>query len=1032
MKRTIYLFGLLACMASCADEQPFDAEQQTDSEIRVGEKVEFATNVPRVGLTRAVGVDNILLKQYKCINDDYQLTLTMWEEGESDHVGQCNYVPETVGVNSDQSAIYDEEGTLKVDKQQGQKELVWHSNVKKYAFEATAGSEEVSNDQSTATLMLAQDRLHGYAFSPVLHEEGIGNDVIGKPNYHTSREWYQLNKQWHDAEGLMMPQSDYKKVPLFLQHERAWITIILRAGKGVNRESVLAHIDSENPEVFNPNVVGHIYSYKSQVGSDPVVTDVDHPLVGESLVEYSENDKARNLRYDAIVEPYDYTKNPKDDKIAAISVSKLNFSFYASNDQYFNKPEGSSEHNAYKEMYNLTAGKHLVIEATLTSERIVFITAIIEDWTDRIVSTICDDYGQNGEPEVIVSREQLLSFLQSNRNKAGNVAIISAQELDLDKKVTPGATSADAPKIEDDPWTRYNTLELHASLNMAGATFRTSGRLFETIKSTGNLINGTIVMTNNSESPVDAAIAEKNEGGTIERISVSVGNKQAYATKAGMVVENNGSIQNCHSYLPVVGRDGTDYVGGIAAISKSAVEGVVPTIDGCTVSARVKCDKAALSVKGGGIVGQAEGRVTNNTFDYGITLLQDPERFKNIVAATVGTADLTSKYNNQWPTIADNEMIGASKFTIVNASDAKYDNVLDCQEELAELLTTKYNKRPDGTRVYKYRISDSFTVEASNEAASWRYGKDIEIDPKSQDPHSDGNLYCELDGNNKTITLTGTREVSIPIAFTGQTPSASKTLETAPMLFSNITGSVHDLNISVKKPVIATPSQNDEGKYDAIDAIAPLAYAVSGSNASVRNVTVIMDASTYVQATSPAGLVCWVNNGATVENCRVKGDVVTWVPDNNNVSEDQTTEATRLAGGIVAMACTGMIKDCLYVPLSKNTLQKAAASGNMTIYYGGILGGTATVDGDDAPRISIIDCTSEFVYEDNTNSRYGSILGRSTYVSGNVTMTGTATEDPNKCQGNWWTGRGVGAYEMSIETVIGKRNAVKPTSGENF
>ena len=129
-----------------------------------------------------------------------------------------------------------------------------------------------------------------------------------------------------------------------------------------------------------------------------------------------------NLRYDAYVDPYDFLNNPKD-RIAAISLSGMNFSFYSSNDGKFQSTLDADKE--YMQAYNLTAGKHLIIEATLTSERIVFITAWIEDWKEIITTTICDDYGQNGDPILIENEEQLKDFL-TNTDKNNVEVIVNA------------------------------------------------------------------------------------------------------------------------------------------------------------------------------------------------------------------------------------------------------------------------------------------------------------------------------------------------------------------------------------------------------------------------------------------------------------------------------------------------------------------------------------------------------------------------------------------------------------------------------
>lgn len=1022
MKKFIsVIFALFVLFSSCKDEQVLVQEPVSDAEIAEGEKVMFTSSTLRRSGTRAI--NTTLLNDYQTISDDYKLTITMLEEGKAQPVGTCVYLPKSIrgGEGENLQITYDAEGTL-VPETEGE-ELYWSSNVKKYAFEVTAGTTTLEADQSTPEKLLLQDRLHGYAFSPVTHPENIGDDKIDAPNYHTSRDWYQLNKEWHDEEGVMKQPLDYKKIPLFLQHERAWVTVILKAGKGVRRESVLAHPTGTSE--FNQNVeVNFFGQYQTDAENNrvPSVT-ITKPLVSAHSVEYKIADSngpvetVPNLRYDAIVEPYNYLENPKDDKIAGISLSGLNFSFYASNDENYNK-QTDDDAIAHMQAYNLTAGKHLIIEATLSSQRIVFITAHIEDWEEVITSTICDDYGQNGDPIVITSRKELLDFLNDpDANRAGNVAVISAVELDLDKEVNADKTTS------DDLWSQstYQNFELKATLNLAGARLETSGRLFKSMASTANLINGTVVMKNTT--PVMSAIAETNEG-TIERVNVLVYNK-ATASRAGMVETNHGMIHDCHSAMPVDGVEGSGsaiYVGGIAAqsIVKSG-SGTSPMIDGCVVTARVK---GATGVYGGGIVGLAEGRLTNNTFDYGISLLQSPEYFKNIVAATPESAALSAS-DNSWPTIAENSLAGD------NISSAIYDNVLDSQVELEALLTFTYNKpaKEDGTP-YRYRISDNFVVMAD----TWDYGMDNE-NYNSQDGHCNGNIYCELYGNNKTITLDGSQSSTVPIpsAYNADNiPTTYDQMRTAHMLFSNITGLVQDLTIELAQPLIATPgiSTTEEGHLNATDAIAPLAYSVRGGRVSNVKVKVKDQSGAYVQSATPAGLVCWATDGGVVENCQVDVPVLTWMPKSDN------TEATRYAGGIVACACVATIKNCIYYTSSDKTLRPAEGSGTLKTYFGGILGATAQKVKSDDPRVSIIDCASKYAYPDETDNMHGSILGLATYEKYNVKYSGTVIDEdnPNKCQGNWWQFRGIGTRlnGTTIEGVIGRCNSVDPTQNDNF
>ena len=179
----------------------------------------------------------------------------------------------------------------------------------------------------------------------------------------------------------------------------------------------------------------------------------------------------------------------------------------------------------------------------------------------------------------------------------------------------------------------------------------------------------------------------KNNSGVINLVSVNAAST-ATATVAGLVDNNDkGIITNCSSNLHVYGDGieykGKKYVGGIAGVSHSQTEGnaIIAAIDGCKVDARVD---GTNDVYGGGIAGYADGQVSKNTFEYGITLLQDKKRFKNIVAdySKEGTVSIAG---NSWST-KDTTNI-CDDVTFVNNYTNPYDAVIDRQSELAEALT---------------------------------------------------------------------------------------------------------------------------------------------------------------------------------------------------------------------------------------------------------------------------------------------------------------------------------------------------------
>lgn len=1025
MKRLYYILFTLLGLVSCTDNASF--LDDSNIEFESGEKVVFTTNVPNLTnvATRAYTPNNELLKGYSTICDAYTLSVKMYQEGNDTELGTCTYKP----VVNEETKNYDADGLLKAEPADGEKEFFWESNVKKYAFEATAGTEVLDVDQSTREKWFAQDRLHGYAFAPLLDEEQKGVDNLNEKNFHTNKEWGAMNKAWReaDANNEMHSASDFKQIPLFLQHQRSWITIVLKAGNGVSRDA----LKFENAQ---KNVGVSFFNYVD--GQEPTV--MDKPFLTKATVNYDKDkngdvqEGAETTAFNVIVEPHNYSgDNAAKDKIAAISISGLKFSFYASNDEkYTTNTEASEEQKLAMAAYNLTPGKHLTITATLTTDRIVFITAWIEDWTEIATTTICDDYGQNGDPILINSRADLINFLDSETdNKSGNVAIVVAPVIDLDKNITTtyyveGDEIPEGKKVgdiktettSDDPWSTYADKTLKATLNMAGAKFTTSSQMLNTIESSGSIINGTVVVNGN----VPTAIASTNKG-TLERINV-IPTGASNASKAGLVVENNGTIYQCTSTLPVYGTEENAYLGGIAAESKS-LGTTMAVIDACTVNASVKgTDKIKAA---GGIVGLADGRVTNNVNEYGITLLQGTQ-YKNIIGAKAEQTLRAS--NNSWPTTAVNTFDGDGANANANTS-AKYNNVLDCQDELKALLNLTNNVKDK-----KYRIAASFTVNSQD----WKRTDNTLVgqqhdDIATHDEFSNGNLYCELDGNNKTITLDGTAPVLIPTAEDKGKATANESKTTSAMLFSNITGKVYDLTLYLATPLIATPSVNEASVLTSVDAIAPLAYAVRGEDAKISNIKVKMAADAYVQAALPAGVVCWASHGATIENCQVKGKVQSWLP-NVGGSQDPNlvgSDARRYAGGIVALASKATIRGCIFHS-DKNTLMEAKHSG-ADVFYGGILGGTGVKDisgTKEAPAVSIIDCIS-WLAPSSTEITKGAIVGRAQYTDNNHNYTGTVTSGDNRCQGNWWntTYKGV-ANRLDGETeesVIGKCSGASPT-----
>ena len=320
-----------------------------------------------------------------------------------------------------------------------------------------------------------------------------------------------------------------------------------------------------------------------------------------------------------------------------------------------------------------------------------------------------------------------------------------------------------------------------------------------------------------------------------------------------------------------------------------------------------------------------------------------------------------------------------------------------------------------------YRISKSFTVSSDN----WTHGT------VSDDAASQHNVKFNLDGNDKTITLTGTKTVTTTDG-TNSSEGTVKTYTTAPMLFNYVLGEIKDLTLYLEKSIVAQPSVSEEKKYNATDAIAPLAYAVYGTKAKLSNIKVKAHKGSdgkndvYVQAATPAGLVVWAFADASITNCKVQVPVKMWLPSTAG------EQAKHYAGGIVACAAKASITESVYLVQSDDAMSSANNATGANNYYGGIVGGTAPKDSEN-PSLQIADCTSWFsaTREEADNGSRGSIIGYTCYATSGSNSLLNGMNTAKKSEGNWWPLDKVGAYQwadgMSEEQVIGKRNSVTPT-----
>lgn len=1039
----IYYILLLATLCGCKDN--LDILTSDDGEINAGDEVMFSARIPQVA-TRTTASDAYWehINKFERVDEDYVFDVEMWEKGDGDAVkiGQATYNPTKNTVND--VTIYDEYGTLT----EASDIMYWPSNVKKYGFHAVSsnstetivtGTKDGQNysDQTDESKFFVQDLIEGYGYVPgwddaLNNGDGGPKRILGNYNYLTAKEWYAANKALGQPENMTNEEivEYWKKIPLYMQHKRSRITVRLKAGEGIEREQIAFNQYTED------HISAEIYSY-----DDSNNKTIIKPLLGSYTCNYGATNQLPaedvfTACYDAIVNPHNYADgtNITEQKILSINLSGQKFSFYAANDGAYSS-ETDAENADVKTRYNLTEGKHLILDVVLSTDtRKILITAYVCPWEDWPFSSICDDFGQASDPMPINNKAELIEFLNNpNKNKAGNVGVIMPLNLNLidavytketaelenkqhlvadsngknpgeDGYVTTyedGYTLVEAGDAIPGAAAGWNTgdFELKATLKLAGATITTDQCLFNKIAASGSIVNGSVVVADkDGDGALECAITKENYG-TVERINVQKGNTVRKATRAGLVTTNYGTIYACSSQMPVYNAGGDEEVliGGIAAEMRHPLKedgitpdlSVLPTIDQCNVNARID---GGTNVKGGGIAGKAEGKLSNNTYEYGITLSQEVERFKNILYAK-GSQDL-SIYDNEWSTKAGNSVLNGTTLTNVRPDADLYNQVLDSQAELSTIITTgTYNNNTS-----RFRIADSFTVNGD----TWDLGvQNLAL-------NASGNLLCELNCNNKTITLTGTTN--------------------AKMLFSNIQSRVYDLTIVLNKPIEALP-QTGEGvaEVDRLPARAPLAYAVVGDRARLSNVTVISSTGAYVKSTASGGLVVWAYDGATIEDSKSDVDVRIALPD--GTGEQQTY----FVGGLVCSAAKATILRCTYLRENLSSTEEAHATNSSSIYYGGIVGGTNTkTEAVHYPELNISDCTSWLLWDTSNNnyphSAWGGIIGYSKYQNSNSALV---TSMDGKCQGNWWAAQ-YGASPkgwadgMTEEKVIGKKNSVQP------
>ena len=982
---------LMACSDDLAPEQNSSAPDMQNKAIQF--KTGLRSNLASTRATFSSMADMMNeLSKYKRMTEEYKLKVTMYKKDADNNPVELEsafYIP---NLNPD---IKD--GELSFVVEDGNSALYWPDNVIQYGFKAQAHNEAVPTDQSTEEAIFSADYIEGYSFEPVLADD------IDAINYRTSKEWYTTNKTvWNDEEQQIVDSlkgiitsADLMKVPLFLKHKRNWITVKLKAGKGVAPEGL--------QQANANNLLATIYSY----GADDTITEVTQPM--RSFITLDEKE---TTQLDAIVDAHNYLLNDGTDNIFKINLNNLKFTYAANGDYNFPSyeaakslgegidptPEQAAALQAMQAYELSEGGKHLTLTVTLSSTRIVLITALLEDWDELIFPTLCDDFGQSGDPIIITGRADLLAFLQDDtKNKPGNTALISAEYFNLD--------------TDSEDWP--SGLDLRCTLNMAGAKLTTKHQFLNDITANGSILNGTIEMIN--ETPVTTGICNNNYG-TLLQVSVTSGNKQAEATKAGICSVNYGTITNCSSELKVSGTAG--YVGGIAAESKykPVAEGEtapIPTIDKCTVSGRVGTTATGSNTGAGGIVGYAEGRVSNNTFEYGMTLTQTTkDNHKNIVVASA-TDDTEGKlvdaYNNSWPTNTTNT-IGKSNNPNAAMTQDLYQAVIDSQAEL-EILLNNHEQNA------KYRIANDFEIDST-----WEYGMCISQEKVNQSrTDADEEAFLSTLDEEEKRQYDNFKANRAPYVINFNLDGNNKTIATnGKMLFSYIDGgSINNLTIYCNE------SLEKETKASSTDCIAPLAYSVDGG--ILQNIKVKMAENKYIQASMASGMVIGAygttSSPAQITNCEVLVDVRIKLP------EGFGSDGSAFAGGIAAYSSEAVFTGCQVHEGTKIT--EVSETQHNNLYFGGIVGGIATPAGHPNPSTKFLDCNvwikdhAEWWPVSSTPTvNKGAIIGRYEYVTtGNKTQSGV----PKGSEGNWWnTGFPLGK-ESKYEAIIGKKNSSTPS-----
>lgn len=319
LSRIVGLLCISLAIAGCSkDIAPSFSD---DGDMKAGDPVMFTTHMSGKATTRAYEGDWVSAT-------GYTFTYFMYKKVESVSTfvakGSTVYWPD---INTNAYGFKAMTGTLKEGVTDG-------------AF------AELAANQSIEASLINEDQLLGFG---AVYED---NNIVSL-NYHKGAEWKSKNAD----DGVAV--DDQKKIRLYMQHQRAKITIILKAGVGVLRSTL------ENASNINMT----IYSYK---GATPTITEIS-PYASTTTVNYDAADyggAADNVlttKYQAIVDPYDY-RTGEGKNIAQITVGGRTFTYKPSNDP-----------SEDKSAYNLAAGKHLTITITLSPGAAM--SASVTDWT---------------------------------------------------------------------------------------------------------------------------------------------------------------------------------------------------------------------------------------------------------------------------------------------------------------------------------------------------------------------------------------------------------------------------------------------------------------------------------------------------------------------------------------------------------------------------------------------------------------------------------------------------------------------------